>query len=269
MALKKKSCCYRLIKYLTILILLGSLIGAGFTVPLNIELIKETDTDSALKRYIVYGIIGCLASLIGISLVAVSIDSYCLTLFSGVLMVFMTMVVAGATATTIFVFDRTIWINIAELGVSFLATIFLLLFTGMVKARKSKKRSSIVAPFTGGEAGSVPPVAKIRPQTPIAKELIKAPITKAPDSSELIENNNASPPHPPSPPPPTANERPPSPPTELSTPAVISEPSRPPSPIPDMKQCNKFLGDESLDTKPESIIEESEDLETGTVKEQF
>lgn len=245
-----------MIKYLTIIILLGSLIGAGFTVPLNIELIKENDQDSTLKRYIVYGIIGCLASLIGVSLVAVSVDSYCLTLVSGVLMVLMTLVVAAATATTIFVFDRTIWINIAELGVSFLATIFLLLFTGMVKARKSKKRASIVVPFSGGEDANEPPVpAKIQPDTPVPKTNLTIPITKQPSTTETIENNNS----PPSPPPPTAQERPPSPVVELQPTSEMVEPSRPPSPVPEMNHYHNFLVEENSSKHPESINEEDED----------
>lgn len=241
------------------------MIGAGFTVPLNIELIKENDQDSTLKRYTVYGIIGCLASLIGVSLVAVSVDSYCLTLTSGVLMVFMTLVVASATATTIFVFDRTIWINIAELGASFLATIFLLLFTGMVKARKSRKRASIIVPFTGGEEATEPPVSKIRPPTPVTKRVLATPvITKEPSPSVTIDNNNSSP----SPPPPTAQERPPSPPPAvLEPPAEVSEDvSRPPSPVPEMNHYNKFLLEESSSRHPDSINEEEEDHEEIDLK---
>lgn len=246
MAMKKKSCCYRLTKYLTITILLGSLIGAGFTVPLNIELIKENDQDSTSKRYFVYGLIGCLASLTGISLVAVSVDSYCLTLFSGVLMVLMTLVVAFATATTIFVFDQTIWINVAELGACFLATIFLLLFTGMVKDRRSKKRSSVIAPFTDGEIENVPSAAKPIPQTP-------TPTINASSGVQEIENNMA-----PSPPPPTAIETPL---LELQSADEVYEPSRPPSPVPEINQYNKFLSEGSPSAKPESINEESEEHE--------
>lgn len=257
--MKKKSCCYRLIKYLTIIILLASLIGAGFTVPSNIELIKnnDQDKDSQLKRYIVYGTVGCLASLIGISLVAVSVDGYCLTLLSGIFMTLMTLVVAAATATTIFVFDETLWINIAELGIVFVATIFLLLFTGMVKARKSKKRSSIVVPFTqAGATVSEQLVAKVRPPTPVPKNVMPEPMAKVPSMSEPYENNN---------PPPILSppQESPSPP-ELNAPEEVYEPSRPPSPVPDLSNYDHFLMNDGRSIKPESINEEGEDHEDET-----
>lgn len=141
-------------KYLTIICLLTCLVGAGFTVPANLETLKDLENSKRIStiistngRYAVYIAAGMLAGFVGFGLIAAAVESYCLTLFVGMCLSLFTLGFSFATVYTIFALEKFIWFNCLELGLSFIACLFVLFFAGMLKGRKESRSSASVQPL--------------------------------------------------------------------------------------------------------------------------
>ena len=182
---KKRSCCFLLFKYITIIALLASLIGAGFTVPFNIETLKNYQAESINRstssliptislptyianstqiatfgKYFVYGFVGFLASLVGVGLIAASCESYCLMVFVSVLMVLTTLVTSVACVFSVLLYNRPPYFNLIELIVNLVATLFTLAFAGILKHTSNGRSSTPVVPIN--ENG----ITQLKPSVP-------------------------------------------------------------------------------------------------------
>ena len=157
----KRSICFRACKYLTILWLLAALAAAGFAVPQNVETLKDQETktitaDGALTgRYAIYSAAGILALLVGVGLIAVSVESFVMTMLIGVFLALFTMGVAGASVVALFMLEGVLWATSLTVAINLVVTILILCFSGLIKAAdREEEMSTPVVPFTSDDSGA-------------------------------------------------------------------------------------------------------------------